>query len=268
MKLLIVSIIIIVAVAAGLILGEGISGGFFSALVTGGASGPQDSGMEEEAAGSSKVPEFRIKIGSKSGGIEASENEEEEVEEEEEAPPANETEEEESKFTFTGGSTTTGGSPPADTGDDDDGNGGEETKEPALVYLSPASVTSSVNDTFSIDVVIEPREYMVYAATIRIKYDNDMLSALPVDSGDFFKFGGSETYDIKLYNESGIIQYDTTRIAVQEGTTEAGTAFTLNFRALATGNSTISFEGVDLISDSTDDDSIPSEPTGGSVNVQ
>jgi hypothetical protein len=228
-----VSLVLVLAVAGGLILGAGMQGGFFSAVFSP-AQSPDDSQISGSDAEEVDTSGFGVNIKG-SGGSEKTETEPEDVEEAEEvtAPP------------ITGTFGGSGGSPPDDTD-----NGGEEEKTALVSVDAPESV--SLGSSFSVDVKIDT-DARVYAIQILLEYEKDVINATDVKEGSFLG-SNSEPVPLEIDNDAGTVEYINTRISPQEGREPgSGTLITVTFEALTAKDKTsITITEKDVIDENVD----------------
>ena len=233
MKLVLVSIIVVLAVAAGIAVGGVLTQGFF--VLTSSAAAPGSDALVQDDAGQASAPEFRIKIGSKSGGdAESADDEDNAAEEKTEEVQENETVEELASIpaTVTGSVTSSRSSHSSASSNDNDNSDdtGTEPDEPivpdepkANVYISPDSVDADVNSVFTVSVYLDT-EVELYAASVTLTYDSDVLKYLSADEGDFFSLDGSSTFKI-IKTGSDYVKYDSTRYETADGYSGEGTLF-------------------------------------------
>lgn len=267
MKMLLVSaVVIVVAVAGGLILGGFVSEGFLSGFAAS-AGSPQNESADQAGAADSS-PGFKIKMGSKSGGTSDSGSDAGEDESDASAAGA-------ANATNSTGNTTTmaftysGSSKKKSSGSSDSSNPEPEPEPPAndnKVYVSPSSISVGVNDTFTVSVKINS-DTKVYAAAIKLTYDSSIIKAASADQGVFFTQDGADTYKIiKIDNVSGVVSYDNTRFQVADGVQGEGTILTVEFVAEAPGTSSLVLKETEVLNESIMDMQFNIE--GGTVNVQ
>ena len=259
MKLMLVSIIVVLAVAAGILLGGVFTEGFFAFTSSSAASG--DSAVVQDDAGQVSTPGFKIKMGSRSGGDDGTVDDDSSSLEE---PVENETVEEPAApaVSFTGSTSGRRSSPaPKDTGTT---TNNDETPK-AKVYVSPESVDTGINSTFTVSVYVDTAEDL-YAASVTLSYDGAALKQLSAEEGDFFTLDGSSTFNI-IKSGSDYAKYDSTRYQTSSGYSGTGTLFVVEFQAIAAGGSQLTLESVKLVGEE-DFKSVEYETAGGSVNVQ
>ncbi len=267
MKLMIVSVIIVMAVAFGLFLSSGAYGGFFSAFIQSSSDAYSDAQLTGDNADSDDVG-FTIKMGSRSGGVasttddDSPEDEDETVVEEEENETDNTP-----LVTYTGTTKKKSKDSDGDDGNNND-NPGEEVK--TTVTVQPPQTTADANSTFTVSVEIDTED-AVYAAAIRLSFDSSVLEALSVTTGDFLNSDGQSTCPGGIMEvtdiEDGLVSYDTTRCQAKSGSTGSGTMFEVEFKAIAAGSSDLTLQSVKLF-DYDELSELEFEADGGSVNVQ
>jgi hypothetical protein len=264
MKILIISAIIVLAVVGGLVAGGVVSSGFFSAF----SAAPQ--GGADGAASQGNSPGFNIKMGTKTGSATATEISAGDESPGTEVPEDNDTA---SVVNTTTKTSTFGGGSKSHSSDKpkgDDGVTAPVTPANAKISILPSPINTLSNSTFSVNVDVEA-EYNVFAATIKVIYDDSILDYVGIEQGDFLSTGGSETWQI-VNNGTGYVNYDITRLKRQQdmtarGVNGTGTLFSMEFRAHSVGLTEISFGPSELYGDESSEN-IEFEVFGGTVNVQ
>lgn len=147
----------------------------------------------------------------------------------------------------------------------------ESTEEPEETYatfsISPSETSISNGSEFTIDVDIDTNTGL-YAYYVEIIYDDSILYAESTENSGKFLASDAEK-PIKNTIGDGKIIFSDTRIGAQDGVTGKGTLFTITFRAISLGNSTITFGKADagIISGNTIEKPDKTETNGGIVYV-
>ncbi len=112
--------------------------------------------------------------------------------------------------------------------------------EEILAYITvyPETSVVSIDDSFTVDVKIDTNA-MVYAADVKVEFNNDILQVTQVMEGNFLDSIGGLNPPIKFDNDDGTIKYLNTRIAPQEGKEGKGIFISMDFNATALGLSEI-----------------------------
>lgn len=242
MRYELVSLVLVLAVAGGLLLGTGTSGGFFSAIFSP-AQSSDDSQLSGDNVKGVDTSGFKVNIkasGSKTtgddGGTDGQTDEIEEVT----SPPIT---------GMAGGGGSGGGKKVVP--DDDPGEG--QTSPTASVSVDvPDSVSNG--SSFSVDVEIDT-DARVYAIEITLEYDKAVLNATEVEEGSFLG-SNSDPITLKIDNDAGTVEYINTRINPQEGREPGeGTLLTVTFEALAAKDKTsITITKIEVVDENVDRD--------------
>lgn len=115
------------------------------------------------------------------------------------------------------------------------GNGGDPVSSEApsgtaqLRWQGPTQL--SVGDTFALQLVVQS-DLPVIGLPMAVSFDPDVLQVISVLEGDFLKQGGAQAGFSERVDTAGRIVMTANR-AGDTGATEAGSAFTLNLKAIA-----------------------------------
>lgn len=117
---------------------------------------------------------------------------------------------------------------------------------PAVAYaaaslsLSPASATKAVNDTFSVDIVLDTGGDAVGGATAILTYDTARLQVVgsSLTVGPIFG-SGTAPFTNTVDTATGQIRYDSGTLGTAY--TGQGTLATITFRAVAVGTAPVNF---------------------------
>ena len=290
MKLIIISIVFVLAIASGLLLSSGTLAGFFASY--------SDTQAQDDAIGNgdSDSPDFGLNLKTQPRKSTTTKIQEEDTEEPDDEVPATEVNETPAVIVTGGGGGSSGGSSSSSSGggsDEEnncvpstcanlgytcdswsDGCGGTlqcgtcdaeylciagtcEFQLIATISVSPPSEEVSVDDEFSIDVEIDSNSN-VFSIDIELSFDETMLQVVDVTEGPFIDSRDSinnplEPVKMSYDNDKGEVKYVHTRLSEQGGKTGSGTLITINFRAIASTNeTTISVELADVIDENVD----------------
>jgi hypothetical protein len=287
MRLELISLVLVLAIAGGLVIGGGISGEFFTSVFSG---SPVDSQVPADEASKPDTSGFGVKMkttGSKTQES-APEPEEEEEPEETTSPPIT---------GFTGGGGGKGGGNTPQTicsagtkrceGDilqqcSSDGLTWNTLStcvsgcDPDSLTCNPgtsatitvdAPETVSVGSSFTVSVNIDT-DAKVYAIGLKLKYNETFLKATEAEPGSFLREIQEGENPVKI-KDSAIEYRDTRRGDVdgKEGVSGSGELIIVEFEALTAIDSTkLSVENLELIDDEIEDVEINSNK-GATIHV-
>ncbi len=260
MRYELVSLILVLAIVGGLLLGSDVPGGFFSAMFSP-AQSPDDSQLSGDEARSVDTSGFEVNIESTGSRIsESSPESEEDVDEPEEviSPPI-------TGMTGGGGS---GGEKKVVPGDDPD----EKQTPPSTVSVSvdaPDSV--SIGSSFSVDIEIAT-DARAYAIQVLMEYDKDVLNATDVEEGSFLGSNAQKPITLEINHGLATVEYMNTRINPQDGRDPgSGTIITVTFDALTiTDKTSITITEIMVVDENADSDNpvIVSSIEDGELSVE
>ena len=112
------------------------------------------------------------------------------------------------------------------------------------VIVSPQTISASLGDAFTIDIVVDPAGSEVYGAQYELHFDKNVLKATSQNKGTFLSHGGADTIEVmnNINNTIGRIGYGETRIGDPEtvgGASEGGVLASVTFEAIGAGTSDI-----------------------------
>lgn len=115
------------------------------------------------------------------------------------------------------------------------------------VYVDPANKVVLPGASFDISIKINTTE-AIWADSVILSFDKNILNATNLTEGDFLKQGGSQTYlIISINNSIGEIKCDATRFGVSSGATGQGTLFVINFKVIGSGQSVLGLSKAQLL---------------------
>jgi len=243
MRYELVSLVLVLAVAGGLLLGSGAPGGFFSAIFSP-AQSSDDSQLSGDNAKGVDTSGFKVNMkasGSKTTGDGTGTDGQTDEPEEVISPPIT---------GMTGGGGSGGGNKVVP--DDDPGEG--QTSPTASVSVDvPDSVSNG--SSFSVDVEIDT-DARVYAIEITLEYDKAVLNATEVEEGSFLDSDAQNPIKLEIDNSAGTVEYINTRINPQDGREPGkGTLLTVTFEALAAKDKTsITITKIEVVDENVDRD--------------
>ncbi|UCD03362.1 MAG: hypothetical protein JSV63_01875 [Candidatus Aenigmatarchaeota archaeon] len=302
MRLVIISTVIVLAVAVGLLMSSGALSGFFASY--------DETQLQDDAIGidDSDSPDFGLSLRTQprqrtTTGTDVQDEESEETEDELPATEENETPTVVIPGGGSGGGSSGGGSSGGGSGGGNpckpttcanlgyscgswpDGCGGTlqcgtcqggfacsaGTCEPQLtaaVSVSPGSSEVSVNDIFSVDVEIDT-DSPVYAVYLKMGFDENVLQATDISEGNFLDSDAQNPIVLSYDNDAGEIEYAQTRISPQDGKSGSGTLITVDFEAISSTTDTteISLEVVDIVDENIEDFTVDKENGVVKVNA-
>lgn len=121
-----------------------------------------------------------------------------------------------------------------------------KTSDPVILSLAPSATTVSSGSTFTMDVMMENKTYVVDGVDVTINFDaqflevvdkNSIDSGVQVESSKLFP----ETLMNKVDNKAGIVEFSQTS-SITDSTKLTGKLATITFRAKKEGQSMVKFE--------------------------
>gem|GEM_PF-1003213 len=124
------------------------------------------------------------------------------------------------------------------------------TATPAISAV-PSYLEISQNDTFTINITVDPAGNEIYAAQYDLFFDMSILNATSQSQGTFLSQDGASTVVMinKINNTIGKIEYGETRMGVENGVTTPGVLASITFKAIEPGTNTLNLSNV-ILSDS------------------
>ncbi|HDN65837.1 MAG TPA: hypothetical protein ENF23_06055 [Methanosarcinales archaeon] len=121
------------------------------------------------------------------------------------------------------------------------------------VGVSPQTVTASVGDTFTIDIIVDSAGSEVYGAQYELYFDNTVLNATSQAQGTFLSQDGENTNvpaDL-INNTLGKIVYGEHKIGQVLGVTGSGVLASITFETVKSGTSALTLSYVMLMDSTT-----------------
>jgi len=140
------------------------------------------------------------------------------------------------------------------------------TQSPTI-SVSPASVEVSQGDTFTIEIVVDPKGEEIYAVQYDLYFNPSILNATSQTQGTFLSQDGVETIEVinVINNTIGKIEYSETRTG-ESGITNSGVVASISFEAIGTsGLSDLKLGDVILVD--INGESIETEINGGTCTI-
>jgi len=140
------------------------------------------------------------------------------------------------------------------------------TQSPTI-SVSPASVEVSHGDTFTIEIVVDPKGEEIYAVQYDLYFNPSILNATSQTQGTFLSQDGVETIEVinVINNTIGKIEYSETRTG-ESGITNSGVVASISFEAIGTsGRSDLKLGDVILVD--INGESIETEINGGTCTI-
>lgn len=121
------------------------------------------------------------------------------------------------------------------------------------VGVSPQTVTASVGDAFTIDIIVDSAGSEVYGAQYELYFDNTVLTATSQAQGTFLSQDGEDTnVPVDLINNTlGKIVYGEHKIGQVPGVIGSGVLASITFEAVKSGTSTLTLSYVMLMNSTT-----------------
>ena len=117
------------------------------------------------------------------------------------------------------------------------------------VGVSPQTVTASMGDTFTIDIIVDSAGSAVYGAQYELYFDNTVLNATSQTQGTFLSQDGESTaVSANVINTTlGKIVYCEARMGAPAGVTGKGVPASITFEAIKSGTSALTLSYVMLV---------------------
>ena len=116
------------------------------------------------------------------------------------------------------------------------------------ISVSPASVEVSQGETFTIEIVVDPKGEEIYAAQYDLYFNNNLLNATSQTRGTFLSQDGTNAIEVinKINNTIGKIEYGETRTG-KSGIANPGVVASISFEVIGTsGTSDLTLDDVIL----------------------
>jgi len=120
------------------------------------------------------------------------------------------------------------------------------------VSVSPQTITTSVGDIFTIDIIVDSTGSEVYGAQYEMYFDNTMLSATSQTQGTFLSQDGESTNVVvdDANNTIGKIVYGETRTGATAGVTGSDVLASVTFETIKSGTNALTLSYVMLVDSS------------------
>jgi hypothetical protein len=116
------------------------------------------------------------------------------------------------------------------------------------VSITPATVTASQGDIFTIDIIADPAGSEVFGAECTVYFDNTMLKATDQTIGTFLSHDGVDTFEVNIINNDiGKVEYGETRTGDPEvigGVTDSGVMSSITFEVIGSGTCDLKLEAM------------------------
>lgn len=105
----------------------------------------------------------------------------------------------------------------------------------STISVSPASIVVSQGDTFTIEIVVDPKGEEIYAVQYDLYFDNNLLNATSQTPGTFLSQDGVDTIEAinEINNSIGKVEYGETRTG-ESGITNSGVLASISFEVIGT----------------------------------
>ena len=135
------------------------------------------------------------------------------------------------------------------------------------ISVEPSHLKVLQNETFTINITVNPAGYEIYAAQYDLYFNPIILRAISQSQGNFLSQDGVNTIVLvnEINNTIGKIEYGEFRTGVKNGVKEAGVISSILFKVVGTGRSELKLSNVIL----SDTKGTPIEATieSGTVDV-
>jgi rhodanese-related sulfurtransferase len=120
------------------------------------------------------------------------------------------------------------------------------------VSVSPQTITASVGDIFTIDIIVDSAGSAVYGAQYELYFDNTILNATSLTQGTFISQDGedSRVWVDEIDNTIGKIVYAKSREGTDVGVTGSGVLASITFDTIKSGTSALTLSYVMLVDSS------------------
>ena len=137
-----------------------------------------------------------------------------------------------------------------------------------IVSVEPSYKNISLDDSFIINITIDPAGNEIYGTHYELFFDPSILNATSQTPGTFLSQGGASTTVItnRINNSIGKLEYNETRTSVDNGTSTKGVLASITFKAIGPGTCNLSLSNV-LLSDKNGTD-IETVANNGTVTVK
>jgi hypothetical protein len=126
---------------------------------------------------------------------------------------------------------------------------GMESADCANLSIQPSSITIGPTETFTINVSVDTTD-LLYAAYLKLSFNKSIVVATFADEGQFFKSDGADTFSIiSIDNDTGLINFDCSRVGADVGINGSGVLLSVTFKAVGDGVSPLLLAGYEAIDD-------------------
>ena len=103
------------------------------------------------------------------------------------------------------------------------------------ISVSPASKEVTQGETFTIEIVVDPKGEEIYAAQYDLYFNNNLLNATSQTRGTFLSQDGTNTIEVinKINNTIGKVEYGETRTG-KSGISNSGVLASISFKVIGT----------------------------------
>ena len=103
------------------------------------------------------------------------------------------------------------------------------------ISVSPSSIEKSQGDTFTIEIVVDPKGEEIYAVQYDLYFDTSILNATSQTRGTFLSQDGVDTIEAvnEINNSIGKVEYGETRTG-ESGITNSGVLASISFEVIGT----------------------------------
>jgi len=118
----------------------------------------------------------------------------------------------------------------------------------STISVSSASIEVSQGDTFTIEIMVDPKSEEIYAVQYDLYFDNNLLNATSQTQGTFLSQDGTNTIEAmnEINNSIGKVEYGETRTG-ESGITNSGVLAAISFEVIgASGRSDLKLGDVIL----------------------
>jgi len=136
------------------------------------------------------------------------------------------------------------------------------------ISVEPSHLKVLQNETFTINITVNPAGYEIYAAQYDLYFNPIILKTISQSQGNFLSQDGANTIVLvnEINNTIGKIEYGETRMGVENGVATPGTLASITFKAIKCGRSELKLSNV-ILSD-TNAMSIMTNVSSGDVIVE
>ncbi len=116
------------------------------------------------------------------------------------------------------------------------------------ISVSPASKEVSQGETFTIEIVVDPKGEAIYAVQYDLYFDNELLNATSQTRGTLLSQDGTNTIEVinEINNTLGKVEYGETRTG-RSGVSNVGVVASISFEVIgASGTSDLKLSNVKL----------------------